>query len=157
MVIHSSSRNSGFFKEIGNMQLFCLVGNEGLRLQSIFENLGNFDGQCVLPPSPRKMGTYVPDLIKDKVKELKKISFTARYCDTHTALALETSIELGAKSIYLVGYDGYEGQSVGQKEIELLGENDSLFQSFKQFTGLPLVALTLSKYNELEQQSIYSV
>jgi 4-hydroxy 2-oxovalerate aldolase len=155
-IIHASSRNAGVFKGKKLTQYFCLLGNEGLRLEKVFEGLGEFDGECVLPPSPRKMGTYVPQAIAEKVRELAKITFTEKLKDTHTTLALQTAIDLGAESIYVVGYDGYEGDNLGQKELELLSENELLFENFTNFTNLELTSLTSTKYKNLRKESIYS-
>jgi 4-hydroxy 2-oxovalerate aldolase len=155
-IIHASSRNSGLFKGCTNKQYFCLIGNEGLRLEKVFYNLGEFDGECILPPSPRKMGTYVPSMIKDQVKELNQILFTENLKDTHTTLALQATIELGATKVYVVGYDGYEGKNLNLKEIELLNENEMLFESYIKYSNNQLVSLTSSKYKNLKKETIYS-
>ncbi len=155
-MIHASSRHALIYKALNVNQYFCLVGNEGNRLEKIFSDLGNFNGQCILPAYPRKMGTYVPKIISEKVFELIKVTFTDNLNDTHTAIALECCIELGAEQIYFAGYDGYAGQNLNQREIDLLNENESLFQAFKKSTNKQLVSLTPTIYNELIPESIYS-
>ena len=95
-------------------------------------------------------------MIKDKVKELKQISFTENLKDTHTALALQTCIELGVKNVFVAGYDGYEGMNLGQKEIELLGENELLFNEIHKRNLLSIKSVTPTAY-ALEQLSIYSL
>ena len=154
-IIHASSRHALIYKSLNVNQYFCLVGNEGNRLEKIFSDLGNFNGQCILPAYPRKMGTYVPKIISEKVFELKQVTFTENLNDTHTAIALQCSIELGAEQIYFVGYDGYAGRNLNQREIDLLNENESLFQSFNKATNLKLVSLTPTIYKELIPESIY--
>ncbi len=155
-LIHSSSRNAGLFKDVSVKQYFCLVGNEGLRLEKVFSDLGDFDGECILPPSPRKMGTYVPPMIASKTKELAAITFTDTLKDTHTTLALQTVIELNVNNVFMVGYDGYEGKELNQKEIELLNENEYLFEAFNKHNGKQMIALTSTKYKNLQKETVYS-
>ncbi len=154
-IIHASSKNAGFFKDVHVPQYFCLVGNEGYRLEEILQGLGGFQGKCVLPPYPRKMGTYIPALVRDKSYELEKVSFTQLLNDSHTVLALQTSVEVRSKNVYLVGYDGYMGENISQAERTLATENEKLFEDFKKFTGQNLVALTPTNYQNLLEESVY--
>jgi 4-hydroxy 2-oxovalerate aldolase len=154
-IIHSSSRNAMVFKNIPNQQFFCLVGNEGHRLESVFGGDFEIYGQCVLPPYPRKMGTYIPESMLKKSYELREVSFTDRLKDTHTSLAIQTVIELGVENIYIVGYDGYYGANMGQKEQEFFAENDYLFDKAKA-TGLEMKSLTLTRYEKLIQGSLFA-
>ena len=155
-LIHASSRNAALFKGVSDKQYFCLVGNEGLRLEKVFNDLGDFNGTCVLPPSPRKMGTYVPSKLMQRVYELEGITFSNLLEDTHTALALQTSLNLGCSTVYLVGYDGYEGVELSQREIELFNENEQQFDMFTKGTNLDLISLTSTKYKNLQKSSVYS-
>ena len=111
--------------------------------------------QCVLPPYPRKMGTYIPATLEKKSAELKEITFTNRVKDSHTVLALQTALELQAQSIYVIGYDGYSGDAVSQNEIELSTENEALFFEFVK-VGTQLSSLTPTRYKGLKPDSVYS-
>ncbi len=155
-LIHASSKNAGFYQDIGIDQFFCLVGNEGHRLETVFDNLNHFEGQCVLPPFPRKMGTYIPAAIAGKSFELSRIDFTDRLTDSHTALALQTALTLGAHGIDLVGYDGYQEKSITQLEKTLSDENEFLFGAFKSYSDTKLCALTPTSYKSIPVQSVYS-
>lgn len=156
-VIHASSKNAYHYKDIPNKQIFCLVGSEGHRMEQVFKDLGDFNGVCVLPPFPRKMGTYVPTSVHDKSFELPSITFTEKFKDSHSALALQTALSLGAKHIYLAGYDGYQDRQITQKERDLTEENELLFQLFKEkYTG-ELVSLTPTRYEGIQLGSLYSV
>lgn len=155
-LIHASSKNAFAFKDSSSHQYVCLVGNEGKRLEKVFQDLGDFNGHCVLPPFPRKMGTYVPDQIATKTFQLPKIQFTDQLFDSHTVLALSTALELGIKKIYLVGYDGYLGAISSPVEKELTQENESSFKKFQEFTGIELISLTPTAYQNLSKTSIYS-
>ena len=154
-VIHASSRNAMCFTKVPNKQYFCLVGNEGHRLEEVFGDVSNFVGTCILPPYPRKMGTYIPSKLQDHAYELKNISFTDTLKDTHTALAIETARELGLNNLYFVGYDGYGDIPMGKKEQELFSENDLLFEKAIQ-AGLKLISLTSTSYDKLESDSIFA-
>lgn len=154
-LVHASSRNAMHYKELEIPQYFCLVGNEGNRMKKVFEDLGDFKGQCVLPPFPRKMGTFVPEDVENKSFELKEVTFTKTINDSHTTLALQICIDLGVDEVLVVGYDGYANTNVGTKEQELLAENEMLFTEAQSF-GLNLVSLSQTKYKALPIASIYA-
>ncbi len=155
-LIHASSKNAASYQDLTIDQYFCLVGNEGHRLESVFNNLSNFNGQCVLPPFPRKMGTYIPPAIIDKSYELTQIDFTNKLKDSHTALALQTALTLGVKEIFLVGYDGYQEKTISQLEKNLSDENELLFSAFKKFSDSAISSLTPTNYKGLTVTSVYS-
>lgn len=156
-LIHASSKNVVVFKGIKNKQYFCLVGIEGNRLEKALLETGEFNGNCLLPPFPRKMGTYVPEIVKKVTCELNNVEFTSELKDAHTTLALQTALQLEANKIYIVGYDGYGQEPLSSRELELFNENELLFNNFRLNIGRNLVSLTPSKYNELISQSIYGL
>ena len=155
VIIHASSKNSSIYKDIKNKQIFCLVGSEGHRMELVFEDLGLFEGICVLPPFPRKMGTYVPASVREKSFELASVDFTDKFKDSHTALALQTAIALKATNVFVAGYDGYQDVIMTQKERDLTDENEYLFSLFTdQVAGI--TSLTPSVYKKLKFNSVYS-
>jgi len=154
-VIHASSKNAFLYKVLANQQIFCLVGSEGHRLEKVFDDLGDFEGLCVLPPFPRKMGTYIPSAVRDKSFELSAVEFTDKYKDSHTALALQTAIQLHAKNIFVVGFDGYQNVPTSAKELTLTEENNLIFKSFNDFKGINIETLTPSNYKSLKEISLY--
>ncbi len=155
-VIHASSKNAAGYQDVSADQFFCLVGNEGHRLESVFRDLNQFKGQCVLPPFPRKMGTYIPAAIAEKSYELENITFTDKLTDSHTALALQTALALGAKEVFLVGYDGYQEQSISQMERTLSDENEFLFNAFRNYSEVALSSLTPTNYKSIPVTSVYA-
>lgn len=155
-IIHASSKNARSFEGLPNEQYFCLVGNEGHRLEEVFDN-SKISGKCILPPFPRKMGTYIPKVLNDCSYELGVVKFTDRFEDSHTAIALETAAKLGARKIYVTGYDGYTGDVIGKKEQELFWENELLFEKFKKMYKIPLNSITATLYEGLEEDSVYSL
>ncbi len=81
--------------------------------------------------------------------------FTSKLKDTHTAIALQAAIDLGAKNLFFVGYDGYQG-GMSQMERSLALENEELFKSFKEKNEqIKLFSLTPTNYQELHMNSVY--
>lgn len=155
-VIHASSKNSLQYKSLEADQYYCLVGNEGHRLENVFKDLVTLKGECVLPPYPRKMGTYIPPSVSDKCYQLDSVDFTKTLFDSHTALSLQTALTLGAEELYLVGYDGYQEVTITQIERNLVDENEYLFTAFIETQKKGLISLTPTKYKNLETMSVYS-
>lgn len=156
VLIHASSKNALNFRLVENSQYFCLVGNEGHRLEDVFDGDISIEATCILPPFPRAMGTYIPSAMESSAFELDEVSFTDQFKDSHTALALQIAIKLGVSSVFLVGYDGYSGVSMGIKEQELFLENEYLFEQAHK-SGLSCISLTKTSYNKVQQQSLYAL
>ena len=133
---------------------YCLVGSEAKRLKAQL-NADKFTGICVLPPYPRTMGTEVPEYADKVTYELPEINFTKSYLDSCTTTALKCAIEHKATEIYVVGYDGYRGEVLSEKEANLFNENRTLFDDFKAATNLRLVSFVPTVYNSLSIESIY--
>jgi len=157
VLIHASSKNALSFLNVDNDQYFCLVGNEGFRLEGIFKGTTELIGKCILPPYPREMGTYVPTKLEDNAFELENVSFTNKYKDSHTALALQTALSLNVNNIFVAGYDGYSDHLMGDKEQELFKENEYLFQCAVKQLGDNIISLTPTKYNQIIKKSVYSL
>jgi len=156
-IIHASSKNAASYGDSGFHQFFCLVGNEGHRLEKVFDGFNPEMISCVLPPYPRKMGTYIPEKLKDKSFELDDITFSPLYKDSHTALALQTATELSVQTIYITGYDGYEGMA-DENEQMLTKENEYLFSQFlNENPGIDISAITFTKYKGIKNQSVYGL
>ena len=155
VIIHASSRHAKMFGDLPNKQTFCLVGNEGVRLERVFEGLESFSHTCVLPPYPRKMGTFIPKALLRTATELKKVSFTTLNLHTHLVTALQVSIELSASEIYSVGFDGYLNSELGSVERELFVENEKLFIDYHNFLGKRIISLTPTEYESLIQSTVY--
>lgn len=156
VIIHASSKNAAYFKDLPNQQYFCLVGNEGRRLENTLENLSCFNGICVLPPYPRTMGTYVPDGVRDKTFELEKIDITDMFKDAHTALALQILKNVKATNTFIIGYDGYKDVLITEKEKSLIAENNYLF-SLIQARMENIFSFFPSYYNGFKVKSMYSL
>lgn len=154
-IIHASSKNASSYEEVKVDQLYCLVGNEGHRLESVFNDFSSFQGKCILPPYPRKMGTYIPKMVKDNSFELAEIKFTELHLDSHTVIALQTALELKAENIFLAGYDGYKKEVITPKEQGLISENEYSFNKIKEHVELRSIlptqyaVKTISVYSQI--------
>lgn len=155
-IVHASSKNAKHYEElVDTPQFFCLVGSEGHRLEKVFDQMADFKGQCILPPYPREMGTYIPSALSGKSNELKEVTFTKVNKDTHTVLALQAAIDLGATQVFMVGYDGYMEGNISQQEKSLSEENELVFKDFNVIAENSIVSLTPTNYKGLDVQSVY--
>ena len=153
-IIHASSKNAQWFGNVSNAQFFCLVGNEGQRLEQAFQNLGKWNGDCILPPYPRKMGTFVPAAAQNRTYELPPPDKQLINRDSHTSLAIQTAATLHVRDVYIIGYDGYDGHAISNLEQDLVEENNSLFRYAAEHFNT-FKALTATRYNIQDQASVY--
>lgn len=153
-IIHASSKNAKWFSGVSNQQFYCLVGNEGQRLELAFKDLGNWNGDCILPPYPRKMGTFVPAAAQNRTFELPTPDKQLINRDSHTSLAIQTAMALQVNNVYIIGYDGYDSPAVGNREQELIEENNTLFRYAAEHFDT-FKALTATRYNIQDQASVY--
>lgn len=157
VVIHASSRNAMSYAHLSHDQYFCLVGNEGHRMEEVFhDDISRVKCKCILPPYPRKMGTYIPSNLKNQAYELPKIDFTDKLTNTHLSLALQTARELGFKQVFFIGYDGYPNGTSSSKEQEVLRENEYLFSQARE-KGMECISLAPSVYENLKVGSLYAL
>lgn len=152
-LIFVTARHAQHFIGLANPHYYILVGNEVKRMAANMKP-EDYNGSCILSPYPRKMGTAVPAFAETNTYELKKMDFPL-YGDSCTAIALQLASDLEAEAIYVVGYDGYKGNILSEKEMELTNENRELFRNFQSRTGKRLITLTPSLYSDLAVQSIY--
>lgn len=153
-IVFVTARHASLYKSVPNRKIYCLIGNEAKRMK---KNLSEEDyhGICLLSPYPRVMGTEVPSFAEDTTFELPAISFTSYYKDSCTAVALQACIELSATEVFVVGYDGYKGEILSEKEMVLSNENKVLFEEFMKSNKAILNSLTPSLYKNLNIKSIY--
>lgn len=135
---------------------YCLVGNESQRLTA---NVGKekYNGVCILPPYPRVMGTAVPEYAETSTYELPKIDFIDEFKDSVTTIAVQLGLNLTGGEIYLVGYDGYPGNVLSEKEVTLTHENNEIFSAYAKARGSHLKSLTPSIYKTLDVVSVYQL
>ncbi len=153
-LVFATARHAGKFLDIDVPQYYCLLGREAKRLKNNV-SAEQFKATCILPPYPRKLGTDVPEYAEKATYELPKIEFTTEYQDSCTTLAIQTALNICNGDIYIVGYDGYPGSVLSEKEVALSNENMALLQDYENYTGNKMQSLTPSLYPELDVVSIY--
>lgn len=153
-LVFATARHAGKFINIDVPQYYCLLGREAKRLKANV-SAEQFKATCILPPYPRKLGTDVPEYAAKTTFELSKIDFTMEYQDSCTTLAIQTALNICNGEIFIVGYDGYPGSVLSEKEVALRNENMALFQDYENYVGKRLKSLTQSLYPELEVVSVY--
>ncbi|MBS5528127.1 MAG: aldolase catalytic domain-containing protein [Prevotella sp.] len=153
-MIFATARHAKEYIDVKVPKFYCLVGSEGHRLT---RNIGkeHFQGICILPPYPRTMGTEVPDYAKNHTLELRDIDFTEQYKDSVTTIALQLAMTLTDSNIYVIGYDGYPGNVLSEKEMALTNENKAIFYAYNKTGRKQLKSLTPSIYKELKVESVY--
>ncbi len=155
-LIHASSKNAKEFKDAKQLQIHCLAGNEGHRLEKTFDVISDTDKIVILPPYPRTMGTYIPKSLEKVAYQLNEISFTDKFKESVTALAIEAALKMEVEDIYIVGYDGYHGDITPQ-EIELFNENEYIFKRLKEMSKITPISITPTSYTELSHQSVFAL
>ncbi|GAB2770364.1 aldolase catalytic domain-containing protein [Salinimicrobium soli] len=155
-IIHSSSKNSQEFKDVSTLQIHCLAGNEGHRLEDSYIDMSIKDKLAILPPYPRSMGTYIPEKLEKVAFQLEAINFTDKFHESVTSLAIETALTLGVEKLYFAGYDGYLGE-IKTQELELFNENEYIFKSLKKNGKVTPVSITPTLYDNLEPQSVFAL
>jgi 4-hydroxy 2-oxovalerate aldolase len=151
-IIHASTRHARAYNELEVPQFYCLVGNEGYRLQKVFENLSFLSHKCILP-SKRSMGSFVPKEILDYTYVLPESTFTDRFEDSPLAIAIETSLLFEIEKIEFIGFDGYN-ITKAKSEFDIAKENQYLFDKLKE-SDISFSSLTETKY-QIKESSIYS-
>lgn len=153
-LVFATARHADKFLNIDVPQYYCLLGREAKRLKTNV-SAEQFKATCVLPPYPRKLGTDVPEYAENATYELPMIDFTTKYQDSCTTLAIQTALNICKGDIYIVGYDGYPGRVLSEKEVALSNENMSLLQDYENYTGKRMKSLTPSLYRVLDVVSVY--
>ena len=98
-----------------------------------------------------------PEKLKDKSFELASVTFSDLYQDSHTALALQTALEISANTIYIAGYDGYDGL-IGENERMLTQENEYLLaRAVNENPEKEIATITATKYNGVKNISVYGL
>ncbi|MGY6647207.1 aldolase catalytic domain-containing protein [Wenyingzhuangia sp. IMCC45574] len=154
-LIHAGTRNVNKFIDIEENQYFGLVGIESEKLSREIGSLNKITQTCVFPPFPRKMGTIIPEEIKEVSKELESINFTDLDTESPMAIAIQVALDLGVKEIYFVGFDGYD-LSINQNQFVMANENQAIIRDVMNFEGVDVVFLTPTKYKDVNVSSIYN-
>lgn len=157
VLIHAGARNIVEYNAINCDQYFALVGSES---EKVLKNICNRNTSniinCIFPPFPRPMGTTISGEIQKISKELSDINFTSVTTDSPMAIAIQTAIDLGAKELFFVGFDGYD-VNINQNQFIIANENQLVIDDAVLIDGISIKTFTPTKYKNLEIISIYSL
>jgi 4-hydroxy 2-oxovalerate aldolase len=119
-VIHANTRHLDLVSELGERQLVCLPGHTAARLpvDLSLHNVVAF----IVPEPPRFVGTAPNDLPRPVFQATSYPPPTGDNLGPVSdigplALALGAARALSVKTIYLVGFDGYENATRAQQEL----------------------------------------
>ncbi|MDB4419805.1 aldolase catalytic domain-containing protein [Akkermansiaceae bacterium] len=150
-IIHTSTRHAKFYSEFKVRQFFCLVGNEGYRLQKVFDADTIFSHTCVLP-SNRTMGSFVPKRVVENTYEIPHSMFNEKHRDSPLAIAIEICYLFEINNIDFIGFDGYDS-STNRSVFAIARENQYLFDNLSK-SDVNFSSLTETKY-KINQSSLY--
>ncbi len=153
-IIHASSKNVQVFSGLPNLQIHCLSGREGKRLEKFLKTEDLKNRLFVIPPKHISAFTFVPKAYLENTYELEMIDFKDNLKTSATAMAIEIANRLYAKELFLAGYDGY-GEAVTKDQLELFDENQVIFNQVEN-EHLKIAALTPTLYS-LPLKSIFSL
>jgi 4-hydroxy 2-oxovalerate aldolase len=155
-IVHANTRHLGLISDLGPRQLVCLPGHAASHLPPAVDlaNVAAF----VVPEAPRFPGT-APDELPgpvfqcapypaDKSGTLGPVSDIGPL-----ALALGAARALSARTIYLVGFDGYENATIAQQE--LAAEIQATLDRVQAEGDVSVYSLTPTRY-VVPPRSIYA-
>lgn len=153
-LVFSTARHAALFADVDCQKYYALVGTESRRMAKNVKSEG-FKDTVILPPYPRTMGTEIPEFAEDRTFELSSIDFINDYKDSSTSVAIQVALNICSSTIFCIGYDGYPGSVLSEKEMALTHENKTIFEAAMSAMGKQILSLTPSLYKELEVSSVY--
>ena len=154
LIVFSSSRHIKHFLDIPNDKMISFIGNEVDRFDMSIKN--NHNLKIVFPPSPREFGTYLPKGWESNSFELQENQKFKIIDYTHCSLSMQIASKTKLKTFYVVGFDGYQENSINKDFREVFYENEKVFKVFL-YEGIKLISLTPSLYKSFTPESIYSI
>ena len=149
-VVFSSSRNLDLFNKIqlNNRSVICITGNEITKISKSFFKKSKFiinksiDDKTILP---KKLNNFY---------KLKKNEIDKKINNSPLAISLAAALEMKAKNIYLIGFDGFEKNNK-INDYSLFNENQNIINFYK--SKLNMVSLTDTIYENLEKSSLFKL
>ena len=128
LIVFSSSRHIKHFLDIPNDKMISFIGNEVDRFDMSIKN--NHNLKIVFPPSPREFGTYLPKGWESNSFELQENQKFKIIDYTHCSLSMQIASKTKLKTFYVVGFDGYQENSINKDFREVFYENEKVFKVF---------------------------
>ena len=155
VIVFSSTRYFELFQNLSNFKIFCFVGDESERIDLSKIVFDDKKAVAIVPSvSLETIPTRIPENFRNITFEIESLTIDNNAKVNNCSLSLQVVKNLSCKTIFLVGFDGYE-KSNKVYEIELFNENDSLFKLLNE-NKIELRSLTPTTYKNIIIDSIYS-
>jgi 4-hydroxy 2-oxovalerate aldolase len=158
LIVFSTTRHIGLASQLGGTQLLCLPGHDAAKV-SVTENLGGLAGLVV--PTPPRVPDVVPEGVGTPVFQAEPVRLSddekiGPVSDTGPlALALGAVRALGAREVFLAGFDGYPTASGSQQELSR--EVEATIDRFRETApDVELRSVTPTRY-AVAQGSVYGL
>lgn len=153
LIVYSSVKHISLFEKTDNTKILGLVGSEGEKLKGRDEVTKSIDA-CILPPSPRLMGTFTIKQMEERSYEVDTNNISSDILETPLGLALSFAQTIKCPNVYIVGFDGYNAPTPVQQDLEI--ETQNVIDTYKK-NNIKLISLTPTKFKNVEKSSIYSL
>lgn len=144
-----SAKHLLLFDSINNPRYFCMIGNEGARIEKQNQHVKATDKFVVDEQGDAE--AYIPDFLQAQTYMIAKSEDRS---DAPLALAIEIARQITSeRHIMLVGLDGY---STSKREdiYDMMRENQELFDAYKD--EFRFQSLLPTEYKNVQMGSIYS-
>lgn len=145
-IMFAGCKNFDLFNNIKNQSLICITGNEINKINKKYLTTQNFLINDVVDNK-----TILPNNLK-KIFQLKKNKIDKNISNSLLSISLAATLELGAKNIFLVGFDGYNHTNK-INDYSLNTENQKIINFYGR--KLDLIFLTDSIYESVKKKSIF--
>jgi hypothetical protein len=149
LIVHLSSNHVTRFSQSVNKQIFCLHGDETIRLSNLDFTAENYF--AVLAAGKDGLSTVPPP----NISSIYSIEYDLPFDVTHLNLAISVLLELKVRNVHFCGFDGYNYPNPTQMMLQKLNE-----ESFKYISDSPEFDLTYSVTKtsyDLETKPIFSI
>ncbi len=144
-----SAKHLSLFDDINNPRYFCMIGNEGARVEAQMQHIKQSDKFVVSKHGNAE--AYIPGALQ---AHTFVIAMSEERSDAPLALAIEIVRFISSKKhIMLVGLDGYSS-SKREDIYDMMRENQDLFDAYKN--EFRFQSLLPTEYKNIQKGSIYS-
>lgn len=144
-----SAKHLSLFDDINNPRYFCMIGNEGARVEAQMQHIKQSDKFVVSEQGA--IDAYIPDFVQ---MQTYMIGMSDERSDAPLALAIEIARLISSeKHILLVGLDGYSA-SKREDIYDMMRENQELFDAYKD--EFCFQSFLPTEYKNIKKGSIYS-
>jgi 4-hydroxy 2-oxovalerate aldolase len=145
-IIFAGCKNFDLFNNTKNQSLVTITGNEINKINKKYLTTQNFLINNVIDNK-----TILPNNLK-KIFQLKKNKIDKNISNSLLSISLAATLELGAKNIFLVGFDGYNHTNK-INDYSLNTENQKIINFYRK--KIDLIFLTDTIYENIEMNSIF--